>query len=408
MYMMEDIDEITRAPRLIPAADQVVRLPVPALLVMTLSGFALVTTETMPAGLLPQIAAGMHTSEGTAGQYISAFALGAIVFAVPAATLTRGLRRKPVYLFGLSGFLVTNTLTTLSTNLLLALGTRLVTGAFAGLLWAMMAGYARRISPADQAGRALAIASTGVPIGLATGTPLGSWLGGEAGWRWAFAAMSILFALTAALTLAVVPDAPGQHATSHLPVRRLIMMPGVRRILAVIMSWMIAHNILYTYLAPYMRSTHTGLGVGTALVVVGVSAIVGVFVTGALIDRALRRLALASTAAFVVAGTVLFAAHSSAPAVLAALALWGLAYGGSATQLQTAMSNAVGPNADVGNSLVGTSWNIAIFTGGVAGAVVINTLGGLFLAVAMVALPAVALALVLTGRGNAFPPRRPV
>ena len=388
------------------AEDQTTRLPVAALLVMTLSGFALVTTELMPAGLLPQIAAGMHTSEGTAGQYISAFALGAILFAVPAATLTRGLRRKPVFLLGLTGFLLANTLTTLSTNLLLALGTRMVTGAFAGLLWAMMAGYARRIAAPDQAGRALAIASTGMPIGLATGTPLGSWLGGETSWRWAFAAMSIVFAVAAVLALAIVPDAPGQHATSHLPVRQLIMMPGIRRILAVILIWMTAHNMLYTYIAPYLRSAHAGLGVDTALVVVGASAIAGVVATGALIDRALRRLVLASTATFVVAGTVLFAAHASAPAVVAALALWGLAYGGAPTQLQTAMSNAVGPNADVGNSLVGTSWNVAIFTGGVTGAMVINTIGGQFLPVVMVVLPAVTLALVLTGGRVAFPTPR--
>lgn len=396
---------MTRTAQPWPAAGQITRLPVPALLVLTLSGFALVTTETMPAGLLPQIAAGMHTSEGTAGQYVSAFALGAVAFAVPAATLTRGLRRKPVYLFGLVGFLVANTVTTLSTSLLLALATRMVTGAFAGLLWAMMAGYARLISPSEQAGRALAIASTGVPVGLATGTPIGSWLGGEVGWRWAFAAMSVLFAVAVVLAVAVVPDAPGQHATSHLPVRRLIMMPGIRRILAVIMFWMIAHNMLYTYLAPYLRSTHTGLGVDTALIVVGASAIAGVLVTGALIDRELRRLVVASTGAFIVAGTVLFAAPPSAAAVVGALALWGLAYGGTATQLQTAMSNAVGANADVGNSLVGTSWNVAIFTGGVTGAVVINTLGGQFLPVVMIVLPAVALALVVTGRRVAFPRR---
>ena len=246
-----------------------------------------------------------------------------------------------------------------------------------------------------------------MPIGLATGTPLGSWLGAAVGWRWAFAAMSILFAVAVVLAVAVVPNVPGQHATSHLPVRRLIMVPGVRRILGVIMFWMTAHNMLYTYLVPYLRSTHTGLGVDTALVVVGVSAIAGVAATAALIDRSLRRLVLVSTAAFVAAGAVLFAAHSSAPAVLAALALWGLAYGGAPTQLQTAMSHAVGANADVGNSLVGTSWNVAIFTGGVSGALVINTLGGVYLPLLMIALPALAMALVLTGGRVAFPRRQP-
>jgi predicted MFS family arabinose efflux permease len=187
-------------------------------------------------------------------------------------------------------------------------------------------------------------------------------------------------------------------------VRRLIMMPGIRRILAVIMFWMLAHNILYIYLSPYLRSAGVGVGVETGLVVVGVSAIVGVFLTGALIDTALRRLVIASAGLFVVAGVVLFAVHAVTFAVIAALAVWGVAYGGAPTQLQTAMSNAAGPNADVANSLVGTSWNVAIFAGGVGGAVVLGAFTGLALPLVMIALPGIAVLLVLTGRRAAFPP----
>ena len=55
------------------------RLPWAALLVMALMGFLLIATETMPAGLLPQIATGLATSEGTAGQLVSAYALGTIL-----------------------------------------------------------------------------------------------------------------------------------------------------------------------------------------------------------------------------------------------------------------------------------------------------------------------------------------
>ena len=39
-------------------------------------GFVLVAMETMPAGLLPVIATGLDTSEGTVGLFVSAYALG--------------------------------------------------------------------------------------------------------------------------------------------------------------------------------------------------------------------------------------------------------------------------------------------------------------------------------------------
>ena len=48
----------------------------------------------MPAGLLPVIATGMGTSEGTVGLFVSAYALGTVIITIPAITMTRGLRRN--------------------------------------------------------------------------------------------------------------------------------------------------------------------------------------------------------------------------------------------------------------------------------------------------------------------------
>lgn len=64
------------APNLHAAPASTDRLPWASLLVMALMGFLLIATETMPAGLLPQIVAGLAITEGTAGQFVSAYALG--------------------------------------------------------------------------------------------------------------------------------------------------------------------------------------------------------------------------------------------------------------------------------------------------------------------------------------------
>lgn len=111
------------------------RLPLPALLVMALMGFILIATETMPAGLLPQIAAGVGVVEGTAGQLVSAYALGTVVLTIPAIALTRGMRRKPVFLIGILGFLLVNTIAAFSHDIWLTLAVRFAAGAFSGLLW---------------------------------------------------------------------------------------------------------------------------------------------------------------------------------------------------------------------------------------------------------------------------------
>lgn len=381
-------------------------LPTAALLIMALMGFVLIASETMPAGLLPQIADGLHVGEATAGQLVSAYALGTVLAAIPATAATRGLRRKPLAVGGMAGILLANVVTAVSPEIAVSLGVRLFAGACSGLLWGILAGYARRISPPDLAGRALAIASIGVPAGLAFGTPLGSWIGSTWGWRYSFATLSVLAIVTIALTLVVVPDASGQRAASRMPVAKVFALPGVALILVVIFAWMLAHNTFYTYIASYLGFADVGLSTQVALVTFGLAAIVGVWVTGLLIDRALRVLVLSSIAAFVAAGVVFAVAHDSQAAVIAAIVLWGVAFGGAATQLQTAMAEASGENADVANSLVGVAFNVAIFGGGVAGAVLITVDDGLGLPIIMIVLALLALCVASVARRSAFPPRR--
>jgi predicted MFS family arabinose efflux permease len=373
---------------------------------MALTGFVLLATETLPAGLLPQIAAGMSTTEAAAGQLVSAYALGTVLLTLPAVAWTRGMRRRRVMLVGILGFLAANAVVAVSTEITLSYVARFVAGAFSGLLWGMLAGYARRITAPQHGGRALAVASIGTPLGLAVGTPLASWLGTTVGWRWAFAALSLLTVITLVLAATLVPDAAGQPMETHTPLARVLALPGVAPILAVISTWMIAHNVMYTYVAPYLRAADAGLSVDLALVTFGVAALVGLAITGALIDRALRELAFASISLFIAAGVLLVAGHQSRSAVLFAIVLWGIAYGGAATQLQTAIAVASGPNADVANSMLGVAFNIAIFAAGVLGAVVFSAYDGLALPVVMITLALIALAIAGVARVSALPARR--
>ncbi|MCY1674934.1 MFS transporter [Pseudarthrobacter sp. SL88] len=395
-------DSEAAAPESDPAAPAEL-FPWAALLVMALMGFVLIATETMPAGLLPQIAAELDVTEGTAGQFVSAYALGTVVAAMPAIALTRGMRRKPVFIVGILGFLAANLTAAASTDIVLSLVARLLAGAFSGLLWGMLAGYARRITAPKHAGRALSVASIGTPVGLAVGTPFGAWIGTTFDWRWSFGVLSILTVLTLLLAALLVPDAPGQRAATRVPLGRVLAIPGVAVILGVIVSWMLGHNIMYTYIGSYLRAASVDIPVEAALLTFGAAAIAGIALTAAVIDKCVRRMVLLSLGTFTVAGVIFIVGQASAVAVFAAIILWGIAFGGAAAQLQTAISAASGENADVANSMLGVAFNLAIFAAGLAGAMVISSFDGLVLPVALVGLAAVALLSALAGRRTAFP-----
>ncbi|WP_082499109.1 MULTISPECIES: MFS transporter [unclassified Rathayibacter] len=379
-------------------------MPWLALALLATMGFLLVAAETMPAGLLPVIAEGMGISEGTVGQFISVWALGTVVVTIPAISLTRGFRRKPLLLVAIAGLIVANTVTALSSDVVVSLGSRFVAGAFTGIIWGMLAAYGRRISPPRRAGLALSIVSVGAPVGFALGTPLGAWLGTTFDWRWSFGGLSLIALITFVLIALLVPDAPGQprSATGSLPLTRVFAMPGVAMVCLVIVVWMLAHNTIYTYIAPFLREGGSGLGPDLVLLVYGVSSIIGVALTAALIDRFPRALLHGSVGLFVVAGLVLLVGRAAPGAVLFASMLWGIAFGGSSAQLQSALSRAGRENSDIANSFLPVAFNLAIFAAGVVGAVLLESVDALALAGLMAALGTVALVLTLLGRRTAF------
>ncbi|MBF4590285.1 MFS transporter [Curtobacterium sp. VKM Ac-1395] len=380
------------------------RFPLPALVVLAATGFVLIGAETMPAGLLPQIADGLSTSEGTVGLLVSAYALGTVVVTIPAITLTRGIDRKPLLLAGVAALLVANTITAFSDSVTLSLITRFLAGAFSGVLWGMLATYGRRISPPASAGRSLAIVSTGAPVGIAFGTPLGSWLGTTFDWRWSFGGLSIITAVVFALVVLLVPNVPGQAAEQRKPLRQVVRIPGVGMVLAVIAVWMLGHSTAYTYIAPFLRAAGPGVGVDLVLVVFGLASIAGIAVTGALLDRFPQLLLHGTVLVFTVAGVLLLVGNGSTLLVVVAVALWGIAFGGAPAQLQSALTIAGGADADVANSFLPVAFNIAIFGAGILGAGVLAAGGGLAPMGVMVVLGLAALALTVVGRRTAFRP----
>lgn len=140
------------------------RLPWAGLLALAMTGFICILTETVPAGLLLQIGDGLGVSEALAGQLVTLYALGSLLAAIPLTAATRGWRRRPLLLLCIIGFLVFNTVTAFSSNYILTLAARFLAGICAGVLWGMIAGYARRMVPESLKGRAMAVAMVGTPL----------------------------------------------------------------------------------------------------------------------------------------------------------------------------------------------------------------------------------------------------
>lgn len=361
-------------------------LPLGGLLALACAGFITILTEAMPAGLLPQMGAGLGVSPALVGQLVTLYALGSLLAAIPLTLLTRGWRRRPLLLVAIAGFALVNSVTAVSSHYGLTLVARFFAGVFAGLLWALLAGYASRMVAPHLQGRAIAIAMLGAPLALTLGVPAGTLLGTLVGWRLSFAIMT---GLTLALLLWArwqLPDFAGQAAQQRLGLRQVMRLRGIRPVLWVTFTYVLAHNILYTYIAPLLEPAGIQADIDRVLLVFGLTALLSIWLVGLLIDRWLRPLVLFSCMLFGLSALALAFWIDSPAIIYIAVAAWGLAFGGLPALLQTALAKSAGESADAAQSMLVTVWNLGIAGGGLAGGLLLQSWGVLAFPWAVVAL----------------------
>ncbi|WP_312365170.1 MFS transporter [Ensifer sp.] len=371
------------------------RLPLSALLALATAGFITILTEALPAGLLTQIGGDLGVSQSLVGQMVTIYAIGSLVAAIPLVALTRTWRRRPLLITAISGFAVVNTVTALSHDYALTMAARFLAGVFAGLLWALSAGYATRMVAPHQHGRAITIAMLGAPVALSIGIPAGTLLGAAAGWRLTFGLLSVAAILLVGWSLWALPDFPGQHGERRQRLSSVFRLPGIRPVLFVMFAIVLAHNILYTYIVPFLQPSGLDADADRVLLVFGVASLVVIPVIGTLVDRRLRLLVLATTALFAAASLLLAAFIDQPAAIYVGIVAWGLAFGGAATLFQTASAKAAGAQADAAQSMVVTAWNAAMAGGGLAGGLLLDSAGA-------ANLPVVVLAILVPALGVAW------
>ncbi|MCL4065386.1 MFS transporter [Pseudomonas sp. GX19020] len=351
------------------------RLPLPPLLALAMAGFITILTEALPAGVLTLMSADLGVSEALIGQSISIYAVGSLLAAIPLTAATQSWRRRPLLILAITGFAIANTITALTDSFPILLAARFLAGVAAGLVWSLLAGYAARMVGTELQGRAIAVAMVGTPLALALGVPLGTALGGILGWRITFGIMSLLALVLIFWVLAEVPDYPGSERQIRVPLRHVLTTRGMRAVLFMTLTFVLGHNILYTYIAPFLREGGLGGRVDAVLLAFGIASLIGIWVIGALVDQRLSALIRFSIAAFAVASLGL-GIWSDAPLMIVVfIVIWGLSFGGSATLFQTASARVAGENADLAQSMIVTVWNIAVAGGGMIGGLLLDRWG---------------------------------
>ncbi|MGN5595916.1 MFS transporter [Stutzerimonas nitrititolerans] len=341
-----------------------------ALLALTLSAFAIGTTEFVIVGLIPTIASDLAVSLPSAGLLVSLYALGVAVGAPLLTALTGKVPRKLLLLSLMVLFTAGNLLAWQAPGYESLILARIVTGLAHGVFFSIGSTIATSLVSKEKAASAIAIMFTGLTVALVTGVPLGTFIGQQFGWRETFLAVSLLGVIAFIGSLLFVPR-DIQHSKPASIVQQLAVLKQPLLLLVYAMT-AVGYGgtfIAFTFLAPILQEI-SGFGEGAVslvLLVYGVSVAVGNIWGGKLADR--RGPISALKLIFTLLAAVLLALTFTAAnpwLALATVLLWGAVAFGNVPGLQVYVvrqAEHYTPNAvDVASGL-----NIAAFNLGIAG-----------------------------------------
>lgn len=354
-----------------------------ALFALTLSAFAIGTTEFVIVGLVPTIAQDLGVTLPSAGLLVSLYALGVAVGAPVLTALTGRWNRKLVLLSLMSLFIIGNLLAWMAPNYGSLITARILTGLAHGVFFSIGSTIATSLVPRDKEASAIAIMFTGLTVALVTGVPLGTFIGQTFGWRATFLTVAALGAVALVGSALLVPKNLKQSAPATL--RQQLAVITHPRLLLVYAMTAIGYGgtfTAFTYLTPILEDI-TGFGSGVVsllLLVYGVSVATGNIWGGKLADR------LGPTSALyiifgglaVILFVLTFSAYNPIAAVITLL-VWGAFAFGNVPGLQVyvvQLAERYTPHSvDVASGLNIAAFNIGIAGGAWLGGHVVEDMG---------------------------------
>lgn len=353
-----------------------------ALLALALGGFGIGATEFVAMGVLPQIAqdllpgvwsASQDEAIAQTGLLISAYAAGVVVGAPTIASVVARYPRRRVLLSLGAAFTIGTALSALAPTFELAVAARFVAALPHGAYFGIAALVAASLMGPGKRGQGIALVLSGLTVANVVGVPLITALGQSAGWRVAYLAVTVIFALATAAIALLVPAQPGDAGATIRRELSALRRGQVWFALGIGSIGFGGFFAVYTYVAP-MTTDLAGLPEGVvpwALVAVGLGMTVGNFAGGRMADSGAMRAVLALFPPLILSMLLLALLAAQPVALFALLFAVGAFSSAISPAIQTRLMDVAGDSQTLAAALNHSALNIGNFLGAALGGAVI-------------------------------------
>ncbi|GAB3937326.1 MFS transporter [Mucilaginibacter myungsuensis] len=254
---------------------------------LLLGGLGIGTTEFVMMGLLPDIAANLHTSIPTAGHLISAYALGVVVGA-PLLVISSSNQPPKKVLIGLMMiFTVFNMISAFAPTHFTLLLARFFSGLPHGAFFGVGAVVASRLADKGKQAQAISMMFAGLTIANLATVPLGAWVGHHLLWRYTFGIVGVIGLVTLLFLWLWMPQLPVERTGNARSELRLFKSAEAWLVILItaigtggLFAWI-------SYIAPLMTEV-SGFEAGSVswiLILAGFGMVVGNIIGGKLADK---------------------------------------------------------------------------------------------------------------------------
>lgn len=189
---------------------------------------------------------------------VSAYTIAAGILGFGAAFIVDRFDRKKVLTVAYTGFIAGTSACAIAPTYGLLLVSRVLAGAFGGMLVSLVFSIIGDIIPEKRRGRATGMVMAGFSIASVLGVPAGLWMAAQFGWHASFLGLAAISLLVLAGITRWVPALNGHLNTSAAPMSPLETITTVlananqRRALVLTTVMMLGHFTIIPFISPYM------------------------------------------------------------------------------------------------------------------------------------------------------------
>lgn len=342
-----------------------------ALIVLSLSSFAIVTTELAPIGLLSALAHDLNQSEAITGLIVTGYGWVAAISALCSIVLLIRFPRKMVLMIMLLILAISNIIVAYSSSFNMIFSARIIGAIAHGSFWALIGAVAYSLVPKHKLGLATSIIFSGVSVASILGVPLASYLTQLSSWRLAFEFLGLLSFIVCILILLFVPKIPDQSLLASGFFKKVLQHSTLNRLFILTALIISSHFAAFTFIEPFLSQiAQLESGQITLLLLVfGLTGLMGNILAGKLIDRHLHTIILVSLV--FISGSVFafgyLGYHVTLSIAIVFLALWGVSIASIFVGLQTWVLKQADDLASAASAIYVAVFNASIGLGALIG-----------------------------------------